>query len=244
METWGLIRGGSCPEQEIWQELERSRVTALVGGGGKTSLLCALGRRAAGQGKRVILTTTTHLRRPDELPLCRSWADCGEQWRRGSFALWCGDRGGEKLEALSREDFTRALVADLVLVEADGARMLPCKVPADHEPAIPKEAELVLGVMGLDAWDRPIREVCHRWELACERLGCTPEHRLTAEDMARILCSDWGTARNTEGRSYFPVLNKCDNEERRRAGEEILRLLWETKRMRGILTCVKGEAYE
>ena len=37
------------------------RVVALMGAGGKTTLLHALGDMLARQGKRVVLTTTTHL---------------------------------------------------------------------------------------------------------------------------------------------------------------------------------------
>ena len=37
------------------------RVTALIGGGGKTTLLYALGAHLAARGRAVVLTTTTHL---------------------------------------------------------------------------------------------------------------------------------------------------------------------------------------
>ena len=42
-------------------------------------------------------------------------------------------------------------LADLILIEADGARMMPCKVPAAYEPVILPETDTVLGVLGLDA---------------------------------------------------------------------------------------------
>ena len=41
--------------------LRLPRVTALIGGGGKTTLLSALGETCARRGERVLLTTTTHL---------------------------------------------------------------------------------------------------------------------------------------------------------------------------------------
>ena len=39
---------------------------------------------------------------------------------------------------------------DLLLVEADGSRRRPLKVPAVHEPVIPSFADMVVGVIGLD----------------------------------------------------------------------------------------------
>ncbi len=42
-------------------------------------------------------------------------------------------------------------VADCLLAEADGASGKPLKAPADHEPVIPKNTTLVVGVVGADA---------------------------------------------------------------------------------------------
>ena len=39
-------------------------------------------------------------------------------------------------------------LSDLVLVEADGSKRLPCKVPADHEPVLLPESDIVVAVLG------------------------------------------------------------------------------------------------
>ena len=44
---------------------ETGHVISLVGGGGKTTLLYALARHYSAQGQRVLVSTTTHIRRPD-----------------------------------------------------------------------------------------------------------------------------------------------------------------------------------
>ena len=46
----------------------RKGVTAIIGAGGKTTLLLALARELA-QAARVIVTTTTHIYPPDGFPL-------------------------------------------------------------------------------------------------------------------------------------------------------------------------------
>ena len=48
----------------------RPGLTAIIGGGGKTTLMEALGRELAPQG-RVLLTTSTKIRRPGWLPVRR-----------------------------------------------------------------------------------------------------------------------------------------------------------------------------
>ena len=44
---------------------ETGHVISLVGGGGKTTLLYALARWYSAQGQWVLVSTTTHIRRPD-----------------------------------------------------------------------------------------------------------------------------------------------------------------------------------
>lgn len=50
------------------------------------------------------------------------------------------------------------------MIEADGAKRLPLKVPGEWEPVIPDFTDLVVGVIGMDAVGQMIRESCHRPE--------------------------------------------------------------------------------
>ena len=52
----------------------RKGVTAIIGAGGKTTLLLALARELA-QAARVIVTTTTHIYPPDDFPCLAELAD-------------------------------------------------------------------------------------------------------------------------------------------------------------------------
>lgn len=81
-----------------------------------------------------------------------------------------------KLTALPLEQLTCWMAqADIVLLEADGAKRMPCKAPAAHEPVLLPESDVVLGVAGLYALGRPLREVCFRLEQACALLGAAPK---------------------------------------------------------------------
>ena len=117
-------------------------------------------------------------------------------------------------------------VADIVLIEGDGARIKPLKVPAEHEPVIPPESDAVLALAGMDALDRPIGEICHRPERVCALLECGMDHVITPADVAAILSSPRGSRKSVEEAMAFRcVLNKADTDERIKGAEEIAALL-------------------
>ena len=111
-----------------------------------------------------------------------------------------------------------------VLIEADGAKRFPLKVPADREPVIRKETELVVCVAGMSALGRPLREACFRWELLPETLR-DGGRIITVEDMVLILGSEWGGRKGTSGIPFRVFLNQCDTEKQRESAMQILELL-------------------
>lgn len=111
---------------------------------------------------------------------------------------------------------------------------MPCKVPADHEPVLLEDSDIVVGVMGMAAYGKTIEEACFRKEEAARLLGIRKTDLLTAERMAAIPESDKGTRKNVGCRDYYVVLNQCDNEVRRQAAEKIRKLL----EKQGIHSCV------
>ena len=106
--------------------------------------------------------------------------------------------------------------ADLTLIEADGARHLPCKAPAEHEPALLSSSDLVIGVTGLSALGQPLGKGCFRAERAAELLDCTMEHHITEEDLARLIASEQGQQKDLKGRTFYAVLHQY--EEKRTPG--------------------------
>lgn len=210
-------------------------VISLVGGGGKTTLAYHLADCFVRRGKKTVIMTTTRMGCPPVS--CCSMEECVACWARGEYAV-CGRKTGEgKFRAPEPELLSRILAAaDAVIVEADGAHRLPCKAPDVHEPQILPESDVVIAVMGLDALDRPVKEICHRPQIVCGLLGCEPEHCVTAEDMAKILLSPLGSKKNVGDRTYYAVLNKCDDDQRIAAGKGLLSLLREKGHAHAVLT--------
>ena len=101
-------------------------------------------------------------------------------------------------------------LADHVIIEADGTKGLPLKVPNEREPVIPAFADSVVAVAGLSALGRPLGKVCHRPELALLRFGFPPERIVTPELMAELLTSPMAQRKDVGQRRYLVLLNQMD----------------------------------
>ena len=182
----------------------------LTGAGGKTALLYALAEKAAAEGKNVIVSTTTHILQPENC-YAGTLQDVRRLWRSGSYAVVGTPCEEGKLKMLPDQELAFwDKEADLLLLEADGAKGYPLKVPAAHEPVIPAQCVMVIGVMGMDALGKPLKDVCFRLEEAKALLGCSEDHIVTKDDLVRIALSPEGLAKGAQGREYCVVLNKCD----------------------------------
>ena len=195
-------------------DYEKYPVIAVVGGGGKTSLIYRLTDELLDRGKRVIITTTTHMAGETELPFVRGGdavkvreildmegyvvaAEYEEE--TGKYA----SLKEEKLEELKN-------LCDVMLVEADGAKHHPVKVPAEWEPVIPACADIVISVIGLDCLGQPISQSAYRMERTSEFLKKSLEAPSTEEDIVKIATSICGLFKDVEERVYRVYLNKSD----------------------------------
>jgi len=213
---------------------ETGHVISLVGGGGKTTILYALAYRYSAQGKRVLVSTTTHIRRPSA-NYAPDEAARDKLWSSGTYAVAGAPAENGKLTVPPNLPAWMA-AADTVLLEADGAKHHPCKAPAAHEPVILPQSDIVLAVAGLSAMEKPLRDVCFRLEAACELLDVPPETPLTPGLLAKLLASGAGGRKNVGTRQFYAVLNQADDEARRTAGERTLAILQETYGVTGVLT--------
>lgn len=212
----------------LWEclglDMERDRRIALVGGGGKTTLLYALAREAWERGRRVIITTTTHILPHPGIPLAGDKEALMVGVADKGIAM-AGRMGPEGKVGMAEDIGGWAGLGDIILIEADGSRGLPLKAPAAHEPAIPPWADVVIAVAGLDCIGKPIKEACHRPERVCALLGREEDHRLNPGDVAEIFMSLDGGRKDVGLRTFRCVLNKADGPQREQDGREIQALL-------------------
>ena len=169
----------------------RPGVTAVIGGGGKTTLLRTLGEELAGRGSRVLLCTTTKILPFPGLPCARRKAEL-EALRREHRLLCAGTPvpGTEKLTAPETPMAELARRFDYVLVEADGAARRPLKAHAPHEPVIPTEANQTICVVGASGFGRTIADAAHRPERYALLAGVPETAETTPETEAAVLLAE------------------------------------------------------
>jgi len=201
-------------------------ITALVGGGGKTTLMLRLAQELTKGGSRVIVTTTTHIFPPEEIPTYNpsNAEQAREMIARNNLVCFGKPAGQGKLSApdLPMDELER--LADYVLVEADGAKHLPLKAPAEHEPVIPPMTKMVIAVAGLDGVGQTIQKAAFRPALFAKLCGKSELEIVSAQDIARVLTHPQGLRKNVTCDMRFAVmLNKADNDTMRGIALEIVR---------------------
>lgn len=192
----------------------RNKAISVVGGGGKTSLVYRMTEDFLTQRKKVIITTTTHMRYEPNRPFAQD-GDIEEIKnnieKNGYTFTGVKESNTGKIASLKKITIDELInVADVILIEADGSRGLPLKVPAQWEPVIPEISNLVIGVMGLDALGKQINKICHRSEMVADFLEKNCEDYITETDMIKIASSPKGLKKNCQNRGYRVFLNKCD----------------------------------
>lgn len=210
---------------------EVPRFISLVGGGGKTSLMYRLAKELSKRGERVVVTTSTHIACPREYKtvfLTQAEEIKSVVWGPESGFLVVGQPDGagtrpEKLKGMAVEEISKlGEYADVVLIEADGAKRLPIKIPRQGEPVIIPETELVIGVAGLDCVGRPLSVGCFRWESAGFLKEQDAFHQITLGDVACIMTHPLGGRKGVMAREYKIVLNKADGERELCLAEQII----------------------
>lgn len=210
---------------------QKHRGIAVVGGGGKTSLIFRLAEELKRTGKKVIVTTTTHM----AYDRTRPYAEAGH-WEKLNHNI--GNYGYSVAAVLEKEKGKIASPSseildqlkedcDILLIEADGAKCLPLKVPETWEPVIPPWTDLVIGVLGLDSLGKKIAGTAHRPDKVAAFLGKNVSDQVVPEDLVKIASSVNGLRKEAENREYRVYLNKVDVLEKPEVTEAICRKLEE-----------------
>lgn len=165
-------------------------VTAVIGGGGKTTLLRTLGEELA-RRHTVLLCTTTKIMPFTGIP----WAETAEeleQLRRQNRLVCAGTLLPESGKLTAPQIPMEQLAGwfDYVLVEADGSAQRPLKAHASHEPVIPPEANQTICVVGASGFGRSISEAAHRPELYAALAKTSADAATTPETEAAVLLAE------------------------------------------------------
>ena len=136
-------------------------VTALIGGGGKTTLLYTLTEELRKKGT-VLLCTSTHIMRPTQY---------------------------EVLERAGGAEISAALAAHGAVCVGETSAEGKLGPPSLSFDALTRLADYVL-VVGADGFGKPIRDVCHRSERYAALCGVSENALVTPELEAALILAE------------------------------------------------------
>lgn len=213
---------------------------AIVGGGGKTSLMFALAEELRLGGHRVITTTTTKVRKREAYSSpCVSFFSSDSGWH--SELNNCLDRHGHvfvaqshlksgKIEGVSRslaDAIYQETQVDYLVLEADGAAGRPVKVPLEHEPVIPSSASVTVAMIGLEAIGEKLdTKIVFRLDQFKEVTGLKKGEMLTPKALSKIFSSPKGLFKESPMPAIrIAFLNKLDLLTKDLEAKELAELL-------------------
>ncbi len=213
---------------------------ALVGGGGKTSLMFALADECRLKGLSFITSTTTKVWNRETLRWPKILLEAsGHDFQAGlNSALkkkghaFVGSRllDSGKVEGINpglADTLYREAEIDYLILEADGAAGRPLKAPAQHEPVIPASVTIVVAIMGLEAVGKPLEEgVVFRSEQFIKITGLHRGAVITPNAVAKIFQSPEGLFKGAPASAKrIAFLNKVDLAADDQEGRELADLL-------------------
>ena len=141
-------------------------IISIIGSGGKTTRMKELLHTYIEEGKTVLMTTSTHMRIEEDTLVDPTYEEIQEEIKKSGYAF-AGNRFDEyKIKALGQDLLNKLKKeVDVVLIEADGSRGLPLKVPADYEPVIDQDTDEIILITSMKGLGKRVKDVVHRYEL-------------------------------------------------------------------------------
>ena len=220
--------------------LREKEVISLIGGGGKTTLMFALGKELSLRRKGILLTTTTKIWDPEpsdefglfwsaRLERVKEWVK--ENLDRYRYLLVAQDKlDSGKLKGISPNwipELFSILGVSHIIIEADGAAGRPLKAPREREPVLPAETTLLIPMVGIDVLGKPLREdFVFRSRIAMEIVKEKEGVEVREEMIGRLLAA---SLRNKPREArVIPFINKIDLPDGLEKGRSLARSLLES----------------
>ena len=144
-----------------------SEIILVCGAGGKTSYIKNMAESY--KDKKVIITTTTKIFKPKKYT-----DDIDSHSFDNDNIIILGKEFDDKKLMYAGDDILEKAMhyADIIFIEADGAKYHAIKIPNENEPVIPEflcgKIDKIVVIMGLHSLGRKFKEVCFRYNLCNE----------------------------------------------------------------------------
>lgn len=187
-------------------------VTAVVGAGGKTTLIRQLAARYRAEGRRVLVTTSTHMYREPDTLIDPDAQTLRTALDKTGYAMAGSSEAEGKIGPLPPPVYEAGCAAAAeVLLEADGARGHLLKLPRPGEPVIFDNVSKIILVINLKAEGLPLSQAAHRAPLVAAALGVGEDTPVTEGLLRQLtaryweeLCRRWPDKRVTLHLNYRP----------------------------------------
>lgn len=219
--------------KDIDISLEKSELISIVGGGGKTTSMFRLARELLKHDKKVLISTTTAIFKPEDDTYEKLYLteDTDYRYIKGSTSgiTVIGSRidsTKNKLMGVDGEvidDIFKSKVFDYIIIEADGANRKPIKAPAQHEPVIPRMTTKVIGLIGTDCIGKKIyEENVHRAAIFVQVTNSKLGDIIDENTIYNLAVAKEGIFKSAPLHSKkYIILNKVENKERARVSEKV-----------------------
>lgn len=207
--------------------VDKKNVISFVGAGGKTTTMFEIAKEMKSLGKKVLVTTTTKLFFPNKnqydcIIISKDYDEiistviffsgkiitviCNEIIYTNEYE----NKSFKKIKGIEKDWISRFYnedIFDAILVEADGAKGKLVKAPAIFEPVIPKETNIVVGIIGFGCYGKPInQEWVHRPELFAKIAGKSLGDAIDSESLVNLITSTTGIFKDAPKNSKRIVL--------------------------------------
>lgn len=191
---------------------------AVLGGGGKTSLVFRLGEELATYYQKVLLTSLTNSVISNKYKTCFVedvlTKNTAPLFGQGNPLYVMGRQiSSWKLGGISTHQLNLiSEKSDLAIFECDGARSRPLKVHTRTDPVVPDLATQVIILIGAEAVNTRVQEgLVHRPERFRSHWNLTDRSLLRTELIAEIVTTQKGyLSKNPHGIPVTYFINKAD----------------------------------
>lgn len=199
-------------------KLHRYRRLALVGAGGKTTLINRL-VEALRKDKKILVTSTTKFLRPEETMVdfiddhYQEDYDLQVPKEKGIYLLGQARTVDNRILGLQPEQIEALWSSfDLAIIECDYSMGRPLKGFREREPLIPDHADMTIGVLDIQALGLPIRaENIHHLDRFLSLTGGVLHSVVTLNHLVRIVEDEEGLFRKAQGKKVL-FINKVEKD--------------------------------
>ena len=200
-------------------KITRGDIVSIVGAGGKTTLMFQLASEFRSEYKVLVTTTTKiYVPSPEQYDyLCIDESEFEKyilKEEKGIYILGVRATCDDKLVGL--DDFQLDKIYkhfDIILVEADGAKMKQLKGWKDTEPIIYRRTTKTVGMIDISSLGKVVSEdIIHRLDKFLELVDTVEGKCVRLDDLVNVIINPCGLFKDSLGEKVL-FINKADDKE-------------------------------